>query len=103
MYLYNARLMHVRITIVTAEKQYGRCEVSCMCAFSVLVTQHAKCMRRVRLQSAACLTVPYFVTSFHNRYGFRKNVTEHKMCVLSFYTTFAWNISHTKRNSMRYH
>ena len=27
----------------------------------------------------------------------RKKVTEHKMCVLIFYTAFVWNISHSKK------
>ena len=29
---------------------------------------------------------------------FRKNVTEHKMCVLMFCVTFVWQITHSKRN-----
>ena len=33
---------------------------------------------------------------------FEKNVTEHKMCVLIFCTTFVWNISHFKKNWARY-
>ena len=33
---------------------------------------------------------------------FRKQVTEHKMCVLIFCTTFFWNISHSKMNWARY-
>ena len=68
-----------------------------------LVTHHAMRMRPTVLSSVACLILPYFVTSLHNRYGFRENVTEHKMCVLSFYTTFAWKTSHTNRNSIGYH
>jgi hypothetical protein len=32
-----------------------------------------------------------------------KKVTEHKMCVLIFSTTFEWNISHSKNNWARYH
>ena len=31
-----------------------------------------------------------------------KKVTEHKMCVLIFCTTFVWNISHSKENWARY-
>jgi len=33
---------------------------------------------------------------------FRKRVIEHEMCVLSFSTTFVWNISHSKKNPARY-
>jgi hypothetical protein len=32
-----------------------------------------------------------------------KKVIEHKMCVLIFSTTFIWNISHSKKNSLRYY
>ena len=34
------------------------------------------------------LTPPYFSTFSHKRYDVRKKVTEHKMCVLIFPTTF---------------
>jgi hypothetical protein len=34
---------------------------------------------------------------------FGKNVIEYKMCVLIFSTTFIWNISHSKKNSLRYY
>ena len=44
----------------------------------------------------------YFSTLSHQRYDFRQNVTEHKTCVLLFSTTFVWNISHSKKNWMRY-
>ena len=31
-----------------------------------------------------------------------KKIIDHKMCVLIFSTTFAWNISHSKKKSTRY-
>jgi hypothetical protein len=34
---------------------------------------------------------------------FGKKVIEHIMCVLIFSTTFVWNISHSKKNSVRYY
>jgi hypothetical protein len=36
------------------------------------------------------------------RRHFRKNVTEHKMCILIFSTAFIQNTSHSKKNSARY-
>ena len=43
-----------------------------------------------------------FSTLSHKRHDFRKNVTEHKMCVLIFSTTFVWNFSHSKKKWVRY-
>jgi hypothetical protein len=41
--------------------------------------------------------------SYHiNGKAFGKKVTEYKMCVLIFSTTFVWNISHSAKNSARY-
>jgi hypothetical protein len=73
------------------------------CVSVALVNQHAKRMRRVILSSVACPTVPYFSTLSHKRHDFRKNVIEHKMCVLILSTNFVWNISHPKKNSARYY
>jgi hypothetical protein len=34
------------------------------------------------LSFVACLDLPYFFTLFHKRHDFRKQVIEHKLCVL---------------------
>jgi hypothetical protein len=67
--------------------------------------QHELRMRLIILSSVACSDLPYFSTLSHKRHDFRKkNVTEHKMCVLIFSTTFVSNISHYKKNAARcYH
>jgi hypothetical protein len=39
------------------------------------------------MYAASSLATPYFLTLSHKRFNFRKNVTEHKMCVLIFSTT----------------
>ena len=44
----------------------------------------------------ACPALQYFSTLPHKRNDFRKHVTEYKMFVLIFSTTFAWKISHSK-------
>jgi len=50
------------------------------------------------LCSVACPAVQNFSTLSHKQREFReKKVTEHKMCVLIFCTTFVWNISHCKK------
>jgi hypothetical protein len=51
-----------------------------------LVIQHPKCMCRIVLSNVAGLALPYFSTLSHKFYDFRKNVFEHKMIVLIFYT-----------------
>ena len=50
--------------------------------------------------NVACLVLQYFSTFSHKRHDFRKkerNFTEHKSCVLTFFTTFVWNIFHLRR------
>ena len=73
------------------------------CVSVALVFQHAKRMRRVIFPHGALPAVPYLSTLFHKQHDFQNNVIEHKLCVLVFSTTFVWNISHSKKNSMSYY
>jgi hypothetical protein len=52
------------------------------------------------LSSVACSTT--FSTLSHVWHDLRKPVIGHKICVLSFSTTFILNISHSKKNWARY-
>jgi hypothetical protein len=52
--------------------------------------------------SVAWPTLQHFSTLSHKRHDFRRKVTEHKICVSSFSTTFVWNIFHSKKNWARY-
>ena len=59
-----------------------------------LVIRHAKRMRRIYVQSyVACLAITCVSTLSEKRHDFRmgekERVTEHKMCVFIFCTTFA--------------
>ena len=54
------------------------------------------------LSSVARLFLPYFSTLSHKRHDSRKRVTEHKMCVLIFYTTFVRDISHSTSRVLLY-
>jgi hypothetical protein len=53
-----------------------------------LFIQRARSMRLIILPSVACQAVQYISISAHKRHDFRIKVAEHKMCVLSFSTTF---------------
>ena len=59
-----------------------------------------QCARAI-LSPAACPPVQQFSTLSHKLLDFRKNVIDHKMCVLIFSTTFLSNISHSEQNSAR--
>ena len=69
----------------------------------VLVIRHAKRMRRIITVicglSGSNIICPRYLL---NGAIFGKRVTEHKMCVLIFSTTFVWNVSHSEKNSARY-
>jgi hypothetical protein len=75
----------------------------CVCVCVAFIIQHALRMRRVTLSSVARRTVPYFSILSHKRHDFREKGIEHKMCVLMFSTTLFCNISHSKKNCVRYY
>ena len=62
---------------------------ACACAYAhvALFMQHATRMRHIVLPFVASLAPPHYSTSSHKRHDFRKNVTEHEMCILIFSTT----------------
>jgi hypothetical protein len=74
------------------------------CVSVALIIHNIRCMCRIILSSVACLAVPCFAILSHKQHNFQKKVIEHNMCVLIFSTTFVWNSSHSKQNSVRcYH
>jgi hypothetical protein len=50
------------------------------CVFVALFIQHPMCIRRIILSVVASPALPYCATLSHKQHGFRKKVTEHKMC-----------------------
>jgi len=50
--------------------------------------------------SVVCLAVPYLFTLPLKQHNFRNKRIEHKIRILIFYTTFVYNISHSRRNTV---
>jgi hypothetical protein len=73
------------------------CARACLCVWAYL----SSTLRAGAKLFPASLATPHFSTS-HKLHDFGKKVTEHKMCVLIFCTTFISNISHSKKKTARY-
>jgi hypothetical protein len=89
-------LKRVRVNVVAVEKAINITYSECV--FVALIIQHTKHTHRTILSSVAWLALPHFSTLPQSRHDFRENVVDHKTCVLISYTTFVWNISHSKKN-----
>jgi hypothetical protein len=74
----------------------------CVCVRVALLIEHTTTTRYILFTFVFSLAPPYFSTLSHKSHHFRKKIIEHKMCVLTFSTTFIWNISNCKKNSARY-
>jgi cytochrome c oxidase assembly protein Cox11 len=82
---------------------YSECVCVCVCVCSLSYPAYKA---NVPYYIVICdLSGSYhiFPTLSHKRRDLRKKVTEHKMCVLTFSTTFVSNISHSKKSSARYY
>ena len=67
------------------------------------VIQQVKCRWHIILSPVACMALPYFSTLSYT-WQFSKKTLLNIDCVLGLplSTTFVWNISHSKKNSVRY-
>ena len=79
----------------TISVSYSEC--LCVCVSVALVTQLEMCMRLIVTCSLPGSTLS------HKRHDFlKKKVIENEICVLGLYSTYVWNISHSKKNWARY-
>jgi hypothetical protein len=85
---WNVTLRRVRVTIITVEKYWV---LNILSAYLYLFLSHPAFKSHlfyVLLHSNPVGLYRIFFTLSHKRYGFLKNVIEHKTCVLIFSTTF---------------
>jgi hypothetical protein len=75
---------------------------NCECVCVALVIQNTMCMHHIIFSSVACLALPYISTISHKWHDFQKKLLNVK-CVFWFPLQHIWNISHSKKNSLRYY
>jgi hypothetical protein len=97
---YNVTVRRVHVTIVAVEKQFLIPYSDCM--FCNLIYPACTVHAPIILSIVSCLGFPYFSALSHRRHAFRKKTVTDIKCVLVFFTTFVWKISHTRKNSTRY-
>jgi len=83
-------LRDVSATIEAVEKAISIIDSECV--FLALGIHRAMRMRRILLPSVACPGLHYFSTLSPKWHDLIKRVTEHKLCVLIFCSTFVGNI-----------
>ena len=80
---------------------FGRVDM-CMSAHVALLIQHAARMHHIVSSFVASLTPSYLSTLSHIRQDNQNKVFEHEICFDFLYNFFFWNISHSKKNLVRY-
>jgi hypothetical protein len=73
-----------------------------VCSYNNCYSRKAVSICRLILLSVACPAVQYFSKFSHKQHSFPKIITEHKVCVLIFSTTFVWKTSHCMKKWARY-
>jgi hypothetical protein len=88
--MYNVTLRRFRETTISVRKQLVLLILSVLyCVlFVALVIRHARRMRRIVICSLYGCKIFFYVIPLTAPFSKRKKVTEHKMCVLIFCTTF---------------
>jgi hypothetical protein len=80
-------MRRVRVTIVAVEKQQIL-RILNVCLLPYVSRIKCVCYVLRILSSVAYLALPHLPILYHKRHDFRGKVTEHKICVLIFRTTF---------------